>query len=96
MDTINQMIGPRDISRKVAYPALALVGFGGLIAAAGAVLADQRLRQVGATTVGAGVTAGGIGWAARDPQRQPYIERGFEEPELAEHRSIADAVDPAP
>ncbi len=81
-----------DISPKVLRPVLVLVGVGGPLTALGAALRDQRLLLVGPTMIGAGLAAGAIGFVAHDPQREPYLEPGFEEPdpELAEHRAIAD------
>lgn len=80
---------PSDFSPKVLKPALGLAVVGAILMALGTVLRDDRVRLVGATMLGASVAVGGIGWLSRDPQREPYIEPGFQEPdpEVAEHRA---------
>ncbi|MDQ3729658.1 MAG: hypothetical protein M3355_08710 [Actinomycetota bacterium] len=82
-----------DISPKVLKPFLVLVGIGAPFTVLGVVLKDRRLLQIGPAVLGAGLVAGAIGFAANDPQREPYLEPGFEEPdpELAEHRVIAES-----
>ena len=78
-----------DVSPKVLNSVLALAVPGALLTAVGSALPNPRLRQVGATMLGASVGIAAVGWASRDPQREPYIEPGFHElePEPAEHRS---------
>ena len=80
---------PADISPKVLGPACALSCLGGCATALGIATSDDRLRQVGATMLGASLLVAAVGWASLDPQREPYIEPGFLEPdpEIAEHRT---------
>ena len=77
-----------DTSPKVLNPTIALGGLGGALSAAGMLLSEERLRDVGLTLLGASLAVAGIGWLATDPLREPYIEAGFDEPdpELAEHQ----------
>ena len=73
-----------------------LVGIGASLTALGAALRERRLLLVGPAVLGAGLAAGAIGFAANDPQREPFLEPGFEEPdpELGEHRAIAEDGSP--
>jgi hypothetical protein len=74
----------------VLRPVLLLLGIGAPITIAGAKLRDRRLLLIGPSVLGAAFAAGAIGFISNDPQREPYLEPGFEEPdpEYEEHRAM--------
>ncbi len=78
-----------DVSPKVRNPVLGLAGIGALLVTLGAALSHDRLRDIGAALLGGSLAVAWIGWFSHDPQREPFIEPGFEEPdpEVAEHRA---------
>jgi hypothetical protein len=80
-----------EISPKVLNPMIGLAGLGGVLTAAATAVSDRRLAGLGVTLLGASVAVGALGWLSTDPQREPWIEPGFEEPvpepEVEEHRA---------